>query len=368
MKEEQLIFLISQPRSGSTLTQKILGAHSKIYTRSEPWLMLQPAYSLKNSGITAEYEFEAERKAFNSFVEGLPEGKKTYIDALRSMYLGLYSSYLGNKNDDYFLDKTPRYYLITDELLQIFPRAKYILLIRDPLAVLCSIVKTWTNENWFNLSIYKHDLLTAIDRNIDVIDSKHNEYKIIHYEELIKGDEKYLNNIFDYLGVGYEKEVLNYHKDNDDRWIYGDKERIYENKGIDRNNDTKWVANLKKPQYWRAVYDYLNYIGEEKYHKLGYDYNQTIGIVNNAMPADTLDEILSNTFPLFSLLNNTREDLIENQKQQQTIIQKNQQIKDQKTLIGQRDKKINEYKNTLDSIYKSRSYRFSALLSKINPF
>ena len=34
-KEEQLIFLISKPRSGSTLTQKLLGTHSQIYTKSE---------------------------------------------------------------------------------------------------------------------------------------------------------------------------------------------------------------------------------------------------------------------------------------------------------------------------------------------
>lgn len=55
MTDKNLIFLISLPRSGSTLTQKILGAHSAIYTRSEPWIMLNPLYSLKQEGIDAIY-------------------------------------------------------------------------------------------------------------------------------------------------------------------------------------------------------------------------------------------------------------------------------------------------------------------------
>jgi transposase-like protein len=79
IKEEQLIFLISQPRSGSTLTQKLLGAHSQIYTRSEPWLMLHPAYSLKREGLYSEYDIELEKTAFNGFIEDLPNGNQTYI-------------------------------------------------------------------------------------------------------------------------------------------------------------------------------------------------------------------------------------------------------------------------------------------------
>jgi len=52
---KNLIFLISQPRSGSTLLQKILNTHSQIISASEPWIMLNPVYALRSSGIKAEY-------------------------------------------------------------------------------------------------------------------------------------------------------------------------------------------------------------------------------------------------------------------------------------------------------------------------
>jgi len=49
-----LIFILSLPRSGSTLLQRILGGHSQVHTVAEPWLMLNPLYALRETGIEAE--------------------------------------------------------------------------------------------------------------------------------------------------------------------------------------------------------------------------------------------------------------------------------------------------------------------------
>ena len=53
--QKNLIFLISQPRAGSTLTQRILGSHQDIHTISEPWIMLHPFYALRDKGCQMEY-------------------------------------------------------------------------------------------------------------------------------------------------------------------------------------------------------------------------------------------------------------------------------------------------------------------------
>ena len=55
---ENLIFIISQPRAGSTLLQRILGGHPEIHTAAEPWIMLHPLYALKSKGCSAEYNAE----------------------------------------------------------------------------------------------------------------------------------------------------------------------------------------------------------------------------------------------------------------------------------------------------------------------
>ncbi len=157
---DKLIFILSQPRSGSTLLQKILGNHPLIYTRSEPWFMFPYAYALKNDGIYAEYDFNMYKRGIADFVNGLKDGQKEYNDEIREMCTKIYLKFLGK--EQYFLDKTPRYYLIFDELQQIFPDGKFIIIVRNPLAVLSSIIKNWTGKNWFRLSEYKTDLIDAI--------------------------------------------------------------------------------------------------------------------------------------------------------------------------------------------------------------
>ena len=51
---QHLIFLISLPRSGSTLLQRIIGGHKDIHTTAEPWLMLHPFHALKAEKIKSQ--------------------------------------------------------------------------------------------------------------------------------------------------------------------------------------------------------------------------------------------------------------------------------------------------------------------------
>ena len=66
---QNLIFLISQPRAGSTMTQRILGSHPDICTVSEPWLMLHPLYAMRPQGYEAEYHAWEARVALKNFFE-----------------------------------------------------------------------------------------------------------------------------------------------------------------------------------------------------------------------------------------------------------------------------------------------------------
>jgi len=59
----------------------------------------------------------------------------------------LYNRALEVAGKRFFLDKTPRYYFIIPELKNVFPEAKFIILLRNPLAVLSSILNTWFQNN-----------------------------------------------------------------------------------------------------------------------------------------------------------------------------------------------------------------------------
>ncbi|HEB84149.1 MAG TPA: sulfotransferase, partial [Bacteroidetes bacterium] len=168
---ENLIFVVSQPRAGSTLLQRILGGHPQVHTTAEPWIMLHPLFGLKKSGIHAAYDHALGRQALEDFCSTLPDGREACLRAVRAMGLELYNSALAGTGKSRFLDKTPRYYFILPELSEVFPRASLVLLFRNPLAVLSSILDSWLSWGkwWENEAIaqYRYDLLEAPRRLIE---------------------------------------------------------------------------------------------------------------------------------------------------------------------------------------------------------
>lgn len=136
------IFVFSLPRSGSTLLQRILGGHPEIVTTSEPWILLPFLYVLKESGLFSEYGHSGCYKAVGDFFDGFPNGKDDYLKEVNCFTKKLYQKYINNE-EKYFVDKTPRYSLIVDEIITTFPEAKVIFLWRNPLAIISSIIDTW---------------------------------------------------------------------------------------------------------------------------------------------------------------------------------------------------------------------------------
>src|SRR5215831_7821667 len=118
------VFILSIPRTGSTLLQRILGSHDAIGTASEPWFLLPLLYALRERGVHAEYEHAVMSRGVRGFAtEYLPHGTDSYLEAVHDLALRLYAEAAPGKT--YFLDKTPRYHHIADDLLELFPEGRF---------------------------------------------------------------------------------------------------------------------------------------------------------------------------------------------------------------------------------------------------
>ena len=74
--QDQLVFLIGSPRSGSTLLSRMLGAHSKIFAPEEPHLITPIAHlGYYDSVESAPYDPVITRAAARVLVGALPEGE-----------------------------------------------------------------------------------------------------------------------------------------------------------------------------------------------------------------------------------------------------------------------------------------------------
>jgi hypothetical protein len=121
------IFLFSLPRSGSTLTQRILATHHAVETVSEPWILLPFLYSRVREGVYAEYGHRVAFEAIEDFCSELPGGSEAYLGEIKELALRLYRL-RAKAGTQYFLDKTPRYHVISAEIVRLFDDARFVFL------------------------------------------------------------------------------------------------------------------------------------------------------------------------------------------------------------------------------------------------
>ncbi|MCI0422214.1 MAG: sulfotransferase, partial [Acidobacteria bacterium] len=279
---EHLIFLISQPRSGSTLLQHILANHPDVHTTGEPWFMLHQLYALKRSGIETEYNAEYARVALEDFLCVLPDKVDAYIEAVRRMALHLYDCALSQKRCRYFLDKTPRYYLILPELNRVFPKAKFVLLIRNPLAVLASIINVNLAGQWQRLATpdRTHDLLSAPRLILSAIERLGLEAISVRYEELVARPQDTIRGVCHKLGIEYFDEMIHYGGKLDLPERSRDAKSIYKHERPVQDYVEDWKTSFGTPQLKHLAQAYVTSLGRHTVERLGYSYDELMDTVS----------------------------------------------------------------------------------------
>ena len=112
------IFIIGQPRSGTTLIDRILSSHSKVHSAGEP---LQFAMSLRAmSGVTSEEFISAELISKAQLIDA---------QALAASYLAGVKNIKGTT--PYFIDKLPMNFLLIGFIVKAFPNAKIVHVTRN---------------------------------------------------------------------------------------------------------------------------------------------------------------------------------------------------------------------------------------------
>ena len=307
---ENLIFLISQPRAGSTLLQRILGGHPEIHTKSEPWIMLHPLYSLKKEGITTEYLSNLAREGLDDFLKDVPEGMELYIKALREMALILYNRMRQLSGKCFFLDKTPRYYYIIPELHRVFPKAHFIILLRNPMAALSSILTTWLKNRPELLlkSALHSDAMKGPRCLINGIKQLKEDAIVVHYENLVEKPKDTLQHLCDRIGIPFYEDMLEYGLREPPKGRFGDPIGVHKHNRPISGYIDKWVQNLSSPDLIEFAREYLSTLGPDVFSQMGYSYEETKNKLELNTPPDKVEQAgVVPSLPQSFALNSTKQ-------------------------------------------------------------
>jgi hypothetical protein len=221
------IFIIGQPRSGSTLLEQILSEHTKIRTAGElPWL----------AGEIAKGIFQLTGQAFPKGVLALSEDQR---QLLRKHYL----TNLQNIAPDakYIIDKMPANYQSVGLIKMLFPEAKIIHIVRNTPDVVWSIYSNYfmENEPYFcslsEITAYHNEYQKMMTHWSQIIPSF---IHTIHYEKLVEAPEKELKTLLSFVGVSFEEDLFSFTNKNQHVATLSD---LQVRGRIQRNKDKKWL-------------------------------------------------------------------------------------------------------------------------------
>lgn len=209
--EDQLIFLIGAPRSGSTLLARMLGAHSAVHAPPEPHL-LTPLAELGYDDHVAEagYDPIIAQNAIRELVASLPRGEAQYREALRAYTDTLYGGLLEASGKRVLLDKTPAYALVLDFVAALYPKARYVVLTRHPMAVWSSYVDSFFDGD----PVAAHQRNPLLERYVPAIARFLREapvrFRHVRYESLVQSPREEMQGLCEFLDLPFEEDMVEY--------------------------------------------------------------------------------------------------------------------------------------------------------------
>lgn len=202
---EEAIFIVGLPRTGSTLVERILGAHPGVTSKGE-------LNDFANA-LVKQVKLEA---------AGRPMTRRAFVEAAaRTDFGAVGAAYLQSARDRFpkgerFIDKMPLNSLYVGSILQALPKAKVIHVTRDPLDAACAIYTTLFNYAYaWSYDLFElADYMMAHERLMNHWRQQFGDRILsISYEELVRTPEAVTSKLLAHCALNWNDSCLRFFED-----------------------------------------------------------------------------------------------------------------------------------------------------------
>jgi len=280
----QPLFVLSLPRSGSTMLQRELARHPAIATASEPWFLLGLLAPSSVDLATSSFGYGNYRLAVEDVIAGLPNGIDDWNAAVGGAARAIYSALASTANSGdppaFFLDKTPRYALAPEAIRAVFPDAPIIILWRNPVAVAASMMSTWSHGRW-NLDRFSQDFHLALPRLVAFVQNRPERVLALRYEDVVADLPAARDRVFEFLGLSAEiGDRLTAAETVALGGRMGDPTGGLNKKAL-QSEDDRWKALFSNPIRRAWARRFLRRFGEDRLDVMGYELKTLEGELNS---------------------------------------------------------------------------------------
>jgi hypothetical protein len=229
---------------------------------------------LRKRGVFAQYSHMSLSTAIEGLILELPDGRRDYFEGVRLFAESIYQKLCRN-NETYFLDKTPRYYLIISEIAEIFPQAKFIFLFRNPLAILASVIESFNRGRMGDFR-HKIDLFKGPGLLAEGYRLLRDRSVSVNYEDLIRDADKTIKDICHYLNIAYQPSMISDFSSINLKGQMGDTFGSNNYKKLEIETLDKWKRVLGTRLRSAYAKKYLKDIHRGNFELFGYDFDATL--------------------------------------------------------------------------------------------
>ena len=233
-----MVFVVGNSRSGTTMMGRILGKHPSVYTFGELHFFGQlcaPPFSSKVGRKEIEkltsqlfciqregYRTHGNPRRFLSEAQLFLESLTSYPETQAALFDAFLHHIAAENSRNIPCDQTPRNVFYIADILQLYPKARIINMIRDPRDVLLSQKGKWkrrflggsdmpmkeTFRDWVNyhpitISYIWRTAVTAAEQFL-----QHERVVSVYFEELLTHPNVTVKSICDFVGITYTDEML----------------------------------------------------------------------------------------------------------------------------------------------------------------
>jgi hypothetical protein len=212
-------FIVGSGRSGSTLLRMILSSHSRLAIPAETWFLLPLVKQLPFHRPLGPEELAEAMRVITSHYRwpdmhidiGEFRGAASALDRpyLSQVVEVIYRHHMAGEGKQRWGDKTPGYFRIIPQLLQMFPGARFIHLLRDGR----DVAKSFQATGWYGP--WLHDNTAEWTDALDYDEQwgcSHLAAEIlqVRYEELVRQPEETVRRICAFLDEAFEVQMLSW--------------------------------------------------------------------------------------------------------------------------------------------------------------
>lgn len=247
ISNEPAVFIVGASRSGTTLLQISLNAHPDLsicgefhffdqicnFKRDIPSLAKKQDVDFFSSQLLKAYGMQFIRDAdtvvnyaCNSLIR-MQESERSY----ESFFNELLNYYKIEKNAAFGGEKTPETVRYLDELLRLYPNAKIIHIIRDPRAVVASLLRLPQNSK--SILIHAATWRSDVYAGLRFAKNRPDKCKSISYENLASNPRAVLRELCEFVGIPYDEKMMSFQADaksiiKNEPWKTGTLKGVYE--------------------------------------------------------------------------------------------------------------------------------------------